>query len=152
MKGMLEKLLEMAGDGDGMFDPGQAIQVQTVLHGVLIKAGVLHPLSSMSGLQLVAAGDEYINADLDPDPKTVWTVWIVGRVLGEANENGLCDTWGFDGVFESEKEAGDYCTSIHQFIGPATLNEYLGGELFAWPGCYYPLIERWKANEEESTY
>lgn len=66
--------------------------------------------------------------------------WIVGEQLHL--ENGV--TWGFAGLFSSEKLAIKACKTIQYFVGPCFLNKKLPNKIVNWPGLYFPLYNKKK--------
>jgi len=63
-------------------------------------------------------------------------LWIVGKALGEP------DSWEFQGVFDSEKQAVAACVLEEMFVGPAKLNTPLPLDKAGWTGAYYPAFRQ----------
>lgn len=73
--------------------------------------------------------------------------WIVGKV-----DPGKIKEWSFSGLFETEDLAIQHCTDWYEWIGPVTLNEFVGGvhEHRPWPDSYFPLAKAEFGDEYEA--
>jgi len=68
-------------------------------------------------------------------------VWIMCdvRYITTTPENNKMPTFVIGGVFITEEEAVDACTTSRDCILPVTLGEVLPRESVEAPGAYYPL-------------
>ena len=64
-------------------------------------------------------------------------LWIVGQKKSEDDDVW---SWGFEGVFDSEKKAIKACRKNDFFIAPSKLN-FSNPDNNIWEGAYYPLLE-----------
>lgn len=75
-------------------------------------------------------------------------VWVVGKYLDTSDTSSRW-TWGFVGVFTTEKAAIAACKSSAYFVGPVKLDDTSPKDDPAWPGAYRPFKLRLIASEND---
>jgi hypothetical protein len=58
-------------------------------------------------------------------------IWVRGQILASDEES-----WQPLGIYGTQEDAAQACTSADEFIGPVTLNQPWPGA--SWPQAYYP--------------
>ncbi len=60
-------------------------------------------------------------------------IWVRGQILSPSGDE---ESWQPLGIYGTQEDANQACTSIDEFIGPITLSQpWPAGD---WPLAYYP--------------